>query len=276
MEGRRRLNANAPSALLTEVAAILRAAAHAELTPRYATVARDFKADGSIVTAADTGMQARVQAALAAKWPQFAFLGEEMSADSQQAVAAGDAAAYWCIDPLDGTTNFANGVPFFSVSLALVANGATRCGWVLDPLRDECFMAEAGTGVWLNGAPLAATSVPRPLRQCVAVVDFKRLRDPSLAARLAHEPPFASQRNFGSCALEWCWLAAGRVHLYLHGGQKLWDYAAGTLILTEAGGACTTLAAKPLVSASLIPQSVVAAQNADLFAAWQTWLAQAR
>lgn len=262
--------------MLTEVAAILRAAAHAELLPRYATVARAFKADGSIVTAADTGMQARVQAALAAQWPQFAFLGEEMTADSQQAVAAGDAAAYWCIDPLDGTTNFANGVPFFSVSLALVANGATRCGWVLDPLRDECFMAEAGAGVWLNGAPLPASSVPRPLRQCVAVVDFKRLRNPGLAARLAHEPPFASQRNFGSCALEWCWLAAGRVHLYLHGGQKLWDYAAGTLVLTEAGGACTTLDAKPLVSASLIPQSVVAAQNADLFAAWQSWLTQAR
>ena len=270
------MNAKAPSALLTEVAAILRAAASVELSPRYATVARDFKADGSIVTAADTGMQARVQAALNAKWPEFAFLGEEMGADAQQAVASGDAAAYWCIDPLDGTTNFANGVPFFSVSLALVANGATRCGWVLDPLRDECFMAEAGAGVWLNGAPLAATSVPRPLRQCVAVVDFKRLRNPSLAARLAHEPPFASQRNFGSCALEWCWLAAGRVHLYLHGGQKLWDYAAGTLVLTEAGGTCTTLDAKPLLSASLVPQSVVAAQNADLFAAWQTWLAQAR
>lgn len=275
MEGRR-LSAHAPSALLTDVAAILRAAARAELTPRYAAVARDFKADGSIVTAADTGMQARVQSALATKWPQFAFLGEEMSADAQQAVVSGDAAAYWCIDPLDGTTNFANGVPFFSVSLALVANGTTRCGWVLDPLRDECFMAEAGTGVFLNGVPLKPSAVPRPLRQCVAVVDFKRLRDPHLTARLAHEPPFASQRNFGSCALEWCWLAAGRVHVYLHGGQKLWDYAAGTLILTEAGGVCTTLAGTPLLSASLTPQSVVAAQNADLFAAWQAWLAQAR
>ena len=101
-------------------------------------------------------------------------------------------------------------------------------------------------GAWLNGARLGgAHATDHPLRRAIACIDFKRL-DRALAARLVAEPPFGSQRNFGSSCLEWCWLADGRFHIYPHGGQKLWDYAAASLVLSEAGGYAMTLDGEPV------------------------------
>ena len=81
-----------------------------------------------------------------------------------------------------------------------------------------------------------------------------------------------SQRNFGASSLEWCWLADGRFHLYLHGGQKLWDFAGGSLILAESGGAAATLAGEPVFRYGLEPRSVVAAATPALFSVWKTWI----
>ncbi len=103
------------------------------------------------------------------------------------------------------------------------------------------------------------------------MVDFKRL-PAGLARRLISDPPYASQRNFGSSALEWAWVAAGRGHVYLHGGQKLWDFAAGSLILTEAGGFSCTLAGEPVFKSSLESRSVIAASGEALFRSWRDWL----
>lgn len=105
------------------------------------------------------------------------------------------------------------------------------------------------------------------------MVDFKRLGS-VLATELVTRPPYSSQRYLGSGALEWCWLAAGRFHVYLHGKQKLWDYAAGALILSEAGGCAETLQGEPIFSHELQPRSVVAAADARSFAEWRTWLAE--
>ena len=85
-------------------------------------------------------------------------------------------------------------------------------------------------------------------------------------------PPYRSQRNLGASVLEWCWLAAGRVQLYLHGGQKLWDFAGGNLILTESGGAATSLSGVPLDCGSLRKRSVVAAISPELLEQWASWL----
>lgn len=259
-----------PNDMLTAVRACVIEAAHAELTPRFAEVARGVKADGSLVTVADTAMQQRMHAALAASFPEFAFMGEEMSAADQAAALQAGARGMWCLDPLDGTTNFANGVPFFGVSLALLKDGRPTHAWIYDPIRDECFTADA-SGVWLNDTPLRPKLWPRSLQQCIAVVDFKRLAAP-LAARVGREPPYGSQRNFGSCALEWCWLASGRFQLYLHGGQRPWDYAAGALILQQAGGRSCTLADEAIFDGTLATRSVVAALDADLHLAWRNWL----
>jgi myo-inositol-1(or 4)-monophosphatase len=110
------------------------------------------------------------------------------------------------------------------------------------------------------------------LRRSIAVVDFKRL-PAALAAALVASPPYSSQRYFGSGALEWAWLAAGRFQVYLHGRQKLWDYAAGALILAEAGGLAESLDGGPIYTEALQPRSAVAACDAALFEAWKAWLA---
>jgi myo-inositol-1(or 4)-monophosphatase len=256
---------------LDDLAELVKAAAREEVLPRFAGTERQFKADGSVVTAADFAVQKRLAGGLRERCPQFELLGEEMDAQRQQDLLAQSNAGLWCLDPLDGTSNFAAGLPFFSISLALLIERKPVLGVVYDPIRDECFTAERGRGAWLNGARLRARSVDLPLRRSLAVVDFKRLG--SLAAKLAVRPPYSSQRNLGSVALEWCWLAAGRFQVYLHGKQKLWDYAAGALILSEAGGHAETLQGEPIFSPELQPRSVVAAGDARLFEEWKAWLA---
>jgi myo-inositol-1(or 4)-monophosphatase len=249
-------------------------AARDELLPRFAEVARHIKIDGSVVTEADHAMQDRMQQLLAARYPQYQFIGEEMARHEHAALTRTTEGGLWCLDPLDGTSNFSTGIPFFAVSLALLIDERVELGVVYDPVRDECFMAGRGKGAWLNEQPLSVTQAlhPRELRRCVAGVDFKRLPS-GLATRLAGTPPYGSQRNFGACSLEWCWLADGRFHIYLHGGQKLWDHAAGSLILEEAGGIATTLTGEPVFQRGLEPRSVIAAVDEGLFGQWREWLA---
>ncbi len=110
-----------------------------------------------------------------------------------------------------------------------------------------------------------------PLSEGVALIDLKRLPR-ALAARLASDPPYQSQRSFGAVALDWCWLAAGRCHVYLHGQQKLWDYAAGCLILQEAGGQAVTLEGEAVFATTLEPRSAAAALDPEVFRQWTAWL----
>ncbi len=256
---------------LDELATLVRTAAREELMPRFARVERGHKADGSILTEADLAMQERIQRALRERWGTIGFMGEEMEGAEQARLLADDREGVWCLDPLDGTSNFAAGIPYFSVSLALIRRGEVVLGIVHDPVRDETFSARRGGGAWLDGEPLTAAPPPA-LAKCSALIDFKRL-PPELAARLVQERPYGSQRSFGSVALDWCWIAAGRCHVYLHGRQNIWDYAAGHLILEEAGGRAVTLEGEPVFRAALEARSAVAARDPELFEAWRRWLA---
>lgn len=258
--------------MLEALAQIVKTAAREELLPRFAGIERRFKADGSIVTEADLAMQRRLKTELAALAPHYRLLGEEMTMEEQQAVLAADGEGLWCLDPLDGTRNFASGVPFFSVSLGLLIDHRPALGLVYDPIRDECFTARAGEGASLNGEPLRCHPAGLALRKGIAVVDFKRL-SPALAEALVVRPPYGSQRNFGSVALEWCWLAANRFQVYLHGKQQLWDYAAGVLVLAESGGFAENLEGEPIYTQALQSRSAVAACDRALFEEWRAWLA---
>lgn len=256
-----------------ELADLIRAVARDELLPRFRHSRRSWKADGSIVTEADLAVQARMTDELRLRYPNIPLLGEEMDAGEQGAFLARNPDQYWCLDPLDGTSNFAAGLPFFSISLALMRGHEPVLGLVYDPNTDECFSAEREQGAWLNGDPLRTADPALPLRRCLAMVDFKRLGQP-LAAALAAMPPYSSLRYTGSGALEWCWLAAGRFHVYLHGEQKLWDFAAGALILDEAGGVATTLQGEPLFGAAHLARSVMAAATGGLFQDWRQAIAE--
>jgi myo-inositol-1(or 4)-monophosphatase len=255
------------------VKATVAGAAKEILLPGFARSARHWKADGSVVTEADFAMQARLATELAVLAPGVPMLGEEMDAEQQREALEAGRNGFWCLDPVDGTSNFAGGLPFFSVSLAFVVDRRPVMGIVYDVVRDECFHAVAGQGAWLNDSSLDRHAASIPLRQALAAVDFKRIGP--LAEALVQHPPYRSQRYFGSSALEWCWLAAGRFQVYLHGLQNPWDYAAGLLVLQEAGGRAATLEGGEILPLDLKPRPVVAALDPELFQEWRNWLAAA-
>jgi myo-inositol-1(or 4)-monophosphatase len=249
---------------------LVRQCAAETIIPLTLNAARHFKEDGSVVTEADQGSHEWLERELTKRWPPIGFLSEEMPSTEQEAALTHSNAGYWCLDPLDGTSNFASGIPFFAVSLALVTATGTKLAVIYDPVRDETFSAARGQGAFLGNQRLGVVEAP-PLHRCLAAVDMKRLT-PELRLRLAKQAPYGSQRNFGACALEWAWLAAGRFQLYLHGGQKFWDYAAGLLILEEAGGAAESLDGKPVFSGTLSSRSAVATLDPERFDEWRNWV----
>ncbi len=246
-------------------------AAREELLPRFTKVERSEKTDGSFLTEADLAVQQRIQTELQQHWPEIAFVGEEMDESEQNALMADQSRMLWILDPLDGTSNFAAGLPFFSTSLALLHQGDVVMGIVYDPIRDECFSAQKGGGAHFNGEPLGQHRPQGPLHKGIGLIDFKRL-PAELATRLVCEIPYSSQRSLGSVALDWCWIAAGRCHVYLHGKQRLWDYGAGYLILSETGGYSCSLSGEQVFQPSLKPRSAVASLDLELFLEWTRWL----
>ena len=256
---------------------LIATAASEELMPRFLRVEASDKADGSLITEADLEMQARLLRELAGQWPYYGILGEEMAAQEQELLMRDSARGLWVLDPLDGTANFASGIPFFGVSIALLGEGRVQAGVVYDPVRRESFSALRGQGAWLNAEPLAISGPVPPLHGAMGMVDLKRLPG-ALVRRFATDSPYRSQRSFGSVALDWCWLASERVQVYLHGGQKLWDYAAGSLVLAEAGGSgglFQDYAGTPVTELTLQPRIAIAATSAGLFQEWDEWLAAA-
>jgi len=255
---------------LSELQRIVKRVASNILKIKSSNIEHKIKLDGSSVTTVDQTIQDNLLSILREKWPNFGFIGEEMDHEDQIKTCQQSISGYWVLDPLDGTTNFISGFHFYGISLALVIDGYPVLAVVYDPIGDECFYAEKGNGAYMNGTRLSACS-EKLLSNCIANIDYKRLVG-DLATRLVRAPPYRSQRNLGASVLEWCWLAAGRFQLYLDGGQQLWDFSAGYLILMESGGAATSLSGRPLDCSQLKKRSVVAAVNADLLTLWLDWI----
>jgi fructose-1,6-bisphosphatase/inositol monophosphatase family enzyme len=163
-----------PDALKT-LSELVSRLADQELLPRFNCRHADRKADGSLITEADIVMQAALIKALEKHWPGIGVLGEEMSVEEQQAALDQADSSIWCIDPLDGTSNFSVGVPYYAVSVALLKGNQVEMGVVYDPSRKECFAAARGQGAWLNNKPLRPRKLATPLSQGVALIDLKRL-----------------------------------------------------------------------------------------------------
>ena len=249
---------------------ILHESALSSLIPYFTQSTANYKRDGSIVTEADLAMQKSLTNALCIHYPNILMLAEELTAVQQQDVMDSEK-DYWCLDPLDGTNNFHHTLPMFSVSLALISSGEIVLAIIYDPIREEFFSALRGQGFWINGQKAIQPVQPETLNQSIAFVDFKRL-SMDIKLRLVEQAPYKSQRNLGSCALEWAWLAAGRIQLLLHGSEKFWDYAAGCLLSTESGGLNETIDGELIFDHSLTPRSVVAASNPSLFKHWSGWI----
>jgi myo-inositol-1(or 4)-monophosphatase len=261
---------NTMGALLKAAVAAVKLVTAEEIMPRYLRVAHHHKFDGSLCTEADIAAQNALTKKLQAIL-NVPVLGEEMTAAKQRALWETGREGIWCIDPIDGTSNFVHGLPYFAISVALIREGNSVLGVVYDPVANEMFAAELGKGAFLNGEKLVGREIPGTLKKALASVDMKRLKK-KLATQLAANPPYSSQRNFGASALDWCYTATGRYDVYLHGGQKLWDYAAGQLVLRESGGHVCCIETDDFSQGDIWQRSVIAARDEKLFEEWKGWI----
>lgn len=197
------------------------------------------KGPADLVTQADLASQKIVRQIVLGEFHDHSFLGEE--SDPNEIVA--ERAEYrWIVDPLDGTTNYVHGVPHYCVSLALERNGRLLVGAVYDPVLDECFTAVDGHGAQLNRKPIHTSGVST-LSEALAAVGFAtdvQPDAPDLQVFLKMLYRCQAIRRTGSSALNLCYLAAGRFDIYWSYTTKIWDVAAGVLIVREAGGSVTS------------------------------------
>jgi myo-inositol-1(or 4)-monophosphatase len=262
--------AGSMSAMLKAVSAAVKLVAAEEIMPRYLKVAHQQKSDGSLCTEADLAAQSALTKKLQAIL-NVPVLGEEMTEAEQRTQWDAGKQGLWCIDPIDGTSNFVRGLPYFATSVALLREGKPVLGVVYDPSAKEIFAAELDKGAFLNGERMTSRTTATEIRDALACVDLKRLKK-NLVTQLAAHPPYASQRNFGASALDWCYNAVGRYDMYLHGGQKLWDYGAGSLIYKESGGNICCIEHDNFADADIWLRSVILARDAKLFEDWKNWV----
>ncbi len=204
------------------------------------------KGPADLVTQADFSSQKIIRQIIAEAFPDHDFLGEE---DSPSETHSESAEYRWIADPLDGTTNFVHGVPHYAVSLALERRGTLLVGTVYDPNTDECFTASADGGAFLNGRPIRTSRVGE-LANALAAVGFPPGVDrhaPDVLVFLEAIERCQAIRRTGSAALNLCYLAAGRFDVFWSFSTKIWDVAAGALILQEAGGSITATDGGPFV-----------------------------
>lgn len=194
------------------------------------------KAPRDLVTDADLASEKAVRSVIAAHFPDHGILGEEAPTPEQL-----ERPYCWVVDPLDGTTNYAHGLPCYAVSIAVAHRRKVVAGVILDPERDECFAAALGAGARLNTKPVATSQVAA-LDQALLAVSFPaQLSDGSLdlQAFLKIAPHCQAIRRTGSAALNLAYVACGRLDGHWAHEIHPWDSAAGVLLVSEAGGIAT-------------------------------------
>lgn len=213
------------------------------LTASYERVTRvDRKSRRDVVTDVDYASEALVIEAIRDRYPGDEILAEESGrheSGATQPRRARWSRRTWVVDPLDGTVNYANGIPFFCVSIGLVEGGKPVVGVVLDPLRGDCYAATAGGPATLNGEQVRA-SVKDRLGDCVVSLAIIGRGGIARERRVAHEIRIG--RRMGSAALALAYVASGRFDAFVqNGGLSLWDIAAAGLIAERAGATVTDL-----------------------------------
>ena len=206
----------------------------------------DKKGTIDLVTEVDVAIEQAFRAMIAGRFPEHAVLGEEMGGSAS--VPEGPC---WVFDPIDGTTNFAHGVPIFSSSLALEIDGVSQVAAVYDPNRQELFTAERGGGAFLNGRPMRVSQA-QTLIDALLVTGFPYDVHTRLDEVLSLFKAFVGRargvRRLGSAAIDLCYVAAGRLDGFWERGLSPWDIAGGALLVEEAGGRVTNLAGQPFAS----------------------------
>ncbi len=203
------------------------------------------KGDCDYVTGADLAVSSYLQKRLSEEYPNVGFITEE----SEDGLCYVDGKDYWILDPIDGTTNFICGMPYCCISLALCQRGAITMGILYAPYLGELFTAEKGKGACLNGEPIAVSETAA-LSDALGMMEYnayyKDLKDEAMSMAEHIFMACRDLRTFGSAALEFAYIACGRADVYLGRYLKPWDFAAGMLLVREAGGFVGGLDGKPL------------------------------
>ena len=203
-------------------------------------IAATKSALADIVTEADREVELLIRDRIAAARPGDGFLGEESGAER------GESGLTWVVDPIDGTVNYAYGIPHYAVSIAVVEGEPDPQAWdalagvVYTPVVDELFRASAGDGAWLGSTRLAVSEPTDAGALLATGFGYDPATHAGDLARLGRIMPIARDiRRAGAASLDLAYVAAGRLDGYVERGLQPWDHAAGALLVTEAGGAVT-------------------------------------
>lgn len=226
-----------PAFLATAVEAVVRAG-EIHLSKFRSGVRVDKKGAIDLVTEVDLEVERMFRAMIAERFPGHDVLAEELGG------ASTGARHRWVFDPLDGTTNYAHGLPIFCASLALEIDGQAAVAAVFDATRQELFTAEQGVGAWLNGEPIRVSDT-RDVLESLLVTGFPYTVHETPDRFLKVFGAFISRaravRRLGSAAIDLCYVAAGRMDGFWEESLQPWDTRAGALIVEEAGGRVTGL-----------------------------------
>jgi len=207
----------------------------------------DIKENNSsdLVTATDQYVEKMVKGHLNKIFPTHSFIGEETTAANHNASCNLTDNPTWCIDPIDGTTNFVHGLPFICISIGLLINKEPVVGVIFNPILNDLYTACKNGGAFLNGKPLPTIRPIQPLKsleQSLIITEYGANRsEESIKAKLdtLHDVisyPVHGVRSFGSAACNMCYVARGSCDVYYEIGIHAWDVCAATCILREAGG----------------------------------------
>ena len=195
-----------------------------------------YKGVSNLVTNVDKEAEALIIKKIKSRYPNHSIIAEESGVQKK------DPDNQWFIDPIDGTTNFAHGYPFFCISIAFAKNGIIEFGLIKDPLSDELFSARRNKGAKLNGKPIFVSNIKR-LSESLLVTGFPYDKKTSRMNNLKNFCNLTllthGVRRDGAAALDMCYVASGRVDGYWEIQLSPWDIAAGKIILEEAGGKVT-------------------------------------
>ena len=198
-----------------------------------------MKGPGDFVSKADQKAEETIHAVLEKARPGYGFVMEERGR-----VHGTDTSHTWHIDPLDGTTNFLHGIPHWAISIALERDGQFVAGVIYDPIKDEMFVAERGKGAYVNNRRLRVSSRREPTHMLIGT-GIPHLGKPGhgqfIKELAVAMPRFVNLRRMGAASLDIAYVAAGRLDGFWERGLSTWDFAAGAVLVREAGGTFGTL-----------------------------------